>query len=356
MQTPIRVGMFGMGKMGSAMCERLCGLGHDVVAWNRTADRALETVEKIVKRERSGKVLVAATPRHAMNALWYSSKSEATQAVALVVVSDSAAAEALLRGVAIPPNVTVVNVTSGSPDEVRAIAELTTGKYVDGAYSGPPEAARTGTGQLFVSASSKAIVDEIKYVLDALGDVTFAGPIGAARALDYAVVDLAFVSLLSFCSSAAMLDKEGVDWQLFCDKAAVRLSTTPDALRAAARRMRGSTSDDDYARQPVATLATWRNFWASRLPYLQRSNLPEPHLAKFAIDILDKAGASDPTLAKADITRIQQLLRFNEVFRCESRATSDEAVPRESLTMQNAQNTVAEIENSAFRRNPGENS
>lgn len=347
--------MFGMGKMGSAMCERLCGLGHDVVAWNRTADRALETVERIVKREPSGKVLVAATPRHAMNALWYSSKSETTQAVALVVVSDSAAAEALLRGVAVPPNVTVVNVTSGSPDEVRAIAELTAGKYVDGAYSGPPEAARTGKGQLFVSASSKSIVDEIKYILDALGDVTFAGPIGAARALDYAVVDLAFVNLLSFCSSAAMLDKEGVDWQLFCDQAAVRLSTTPDALRAAARRMRSSNSDSDYARQPVATLATWRNFWASRLPYLQSSNLPEPRLAKFAIEILDMAGASDPNLAKADITRIQQILRFDEIVQSEPRATNDVPGARESRPVQNAKNLVAQMEHSPSRSNSSEN-
>src|SRR5436305_14946907 len=49
----VKIGIVGIGKMGAAIATRLLGLGHEVVVWNRTAEKA-----KAV----SG-VKVAATPR-----------------------------------------------------------------------------------------------------------------------------------------------------------------------------------------------------------------------------------------------------------------------------------------------------
>ncbi|KAJ8606426.1 hypothetical protein CTAYLR_010004 [Chrysophaeum taylorii] len=296
----IRVGVLGCGKMGSAMIERLTAMGHGVVAWNRSGQRAIQAAEKCVQERPSSRVLVAATPRHAMSALSYSEES----AVAIVMVTDCEAAQAMLKDLEIPANVVVANLTSGSPTDGRRTAEVVKGAYIDGAYCGPPEAARSGSGQVFVSGS-EADYEAAKDVLGNLGRVRFlAGPVGASRALDYAVVDLAFVNLVSFCASAAMLEKEGVEWEVFCEEAESRLAATPVALRLAADRMRREV---DYHEDQVATLKTWRHFWASRIPYFREADLAEPHLARFAVDLLDKAGAQDPSLADSDITRLQEV-------------------------------------------------
>ena len=36
----MKIGIVGMGKMGSAIAVRLAGLGHEVTVWNRTASKA----------------------------------------------------------------------------------------------------------------------------------------------------------------------------------------------------------------------------------------------------------------------------------------------------------------------------
>lgn len=36
----MKVGIAGTGKMGQAVAQRLMGLGHEVMVWNRTASRA----------------------------------------------------------------------------------------------------------------------------------------------------------------------------------------------------------------------------------------------------------------------------------------------------------------------------
>ena len=158
---------------------------------------------------------------------------------------------------AVASGVAFANLTSGSPDEGRAIAaelallcggEGVAASYVDGAYCGPPAKARCGGGQLFVSSGDGGgVVEKWRGVLATLGDVTFCGDVGASRALDYAVVDLALVNLIAYSANAAMLAREGVDVNLFAREAAKRLATTPAAIETAARRMDASRDETAYA-------------------------------------------------------------------------------------------------------------
>jgi len=94
-------------------------------------------------------------------------------------------------------------------------------------------------------------------------------------------------------------------------EAAKRLSGTPRAIELAAARMAAGRDDASYADKPVATLGTWRNFWASRLPYFVENNFPTV-LVDFAVSILDAAGASDSVRSKADMTRLQEVLKFKD--------------------------------------------
>ena len=285
--------------MGAAAARRLAGLGYEVRVWNRSPDKARALA--------SDRITVAATARDAVE----------TADLCIALLSTTDAVKAVVedcRGLAF--DAVLANLASGSPDDGRAVAAivkeaLPNAFYVDGAYCGPPSALEQGTGQLFVSYENgeNALDARAGAALRALGVTTFCAGIGAARALDYAVVDMAFVTLMSYASNAAMLEEEGVSTEVAIEAIRRRLAAAPAALEAAAARM-ADRSDGAYESDPTATLATWRNFWASRRPYLDAIGASRV-LPDFCIDVLDRAGASGPH-AGADATRVQEVLRYND--------------------------------------------
>jgi len=42
----MRIGIAGLGRMGTAMAERLMEVGHDLTVWNRSPEKAKPLVEK----------------------------------------------------------------------------------------------------------------------------------------------------------------------------------------------------------------------------------------------------------------------------------------------------------------------
>ncbi len=104
-----------------------------------------------------------------------------------------------------------------------------------------------------------------------------------------------------------MLDREGVDLDLFHVAAAHRLETVPAALAACAARME-DRAEESYRRAPTATLGTWRNFWSSRLPYFDAHGIPA-QFARFVVDLIDRAGGGG-VHARADLTRLQETVRY----------------------------------------------
>ena len=305
----------GCGKMGTGMMERLLGSEEAIMCWNRTTEGAAKAAGAAMTAAKRGKVFVAGEVGHVVNALHSMDKG-----MMLVVVSDAKAATEVIEtavkekarlGETTAFRTTLVNLTSGCPDEGRAMRAAAGSHfdYIDGCYCGPPSAAREGSGSLFLSADDEKIMtDSTRAILERLGALTYAGPIGASRALDYAVVDLALVNYISMASNFPMLEKEKVDIEkVFLPAAEARLNAVPASLAKASKKMQ---DDTDYYTDPVATLGTWRNFWASRLPYLEKHGLPEHKLAQFVIKLLDDAGAQDNAYKNADITRLQEILRF----------------------------------------------
>ena len=286
--------------MGAASARRLAGLGYDVRVWNRSADKAEALAQTMPS------ITVAATARDAVET--------ADLCIALLATTD--AVKAVVEELPRSFDAVLANLASGSPDDGRAVAAavaeaLPNAIYVDGAYCGPPSALEQGTGQLFVScAGDEAALDaRAGAALRALGVTTFCEGVGAARALDYAVVDMAFVTLMSYASNAAMLEEEGVSTEVAIEAISRRLAAAPAALEAAAARM-ADRSDGAYESDPTATLATWRNFFDSRRPYLDAIGASRV-LPDFCIDVLDRAGANGAH-AGADVTRVQEVLRYND--------------------------------------------
>lgn len=76
----------------------------------------------------------------------------------------------------------------------------------------------TGAGAVFASSDTAGLVEQYKTLLGHLGNVVDCGKVGASRALDYGVVDLAFINFLSFASNLEMMEREGVDPKIFFEQ------------------------------------------------------------------------------------------------------------------------------------------
>ena len=299
--TRARVALLGMGKMGSAMALRLREKGHAISIWSRTAAKAEEVRAQILP----GECTVSATPAQCIAAA-------ALDAPVVVVLSDTTSCLALIEELNHALNRrTLVNLCSGSPDDGRQVgdrlAALTDVRYADGSYCGPPAKARQGAGLLFLSGSDPDVVEPIRPLLSELGEVSDVGPIGASRALDYAVVDLALVSYGSLCSNIEMLGREGVDRSLLHACMAKRLAMLPQALKDLHARM-DCRSDESYHERPVATLRTIRDFWASRLPYMDARRIPSDW-PRFMAALCERAAGSGGEHLDADVSRMQEAMR-----------------------------------------------
>ena len=113
--------------------------------------------------------------------------ASAPDAMVVIVLSDTAACLETLKSIVdVLDGRTVVNLTSGSPDDGRTVAAMMPAgaAYMDGAYCGPPAKARQGAGVLFLSSEAAAEVERLRSSLSMLGELCFTGTrIGASRAL-----------------------------------------------------------------------------------------------------------------------------------------------------------------------------
>ena len=297
--------LLGMGKMGGAMALRLREKGHHISIWNRTAAKATAVKEEAAQIGENA----ACELFEDSNAAVQHSSPDST---VILIVSDTAACFDTLDSIKSQLNGrTVVNLTSGSPDDGRKIAAAladTNSAYIDGAYCGPPAKARAGSGILFLSAEQQDDVERLRPTLEALGEVAFAGTkIGSSRALDYAVVDLALVCYNSYFSNLAMLEQEGVDQALVREHAAKRLATVAPALGLLhARAGAAQRSDDEYKAKPIVTLQTLRGWWSGRLPYLEARGIPT-EWPRFMAGLAERA--SEGGHETADVTRHLEVMR-----------------------------------------------
>ena len=196
---PPRCAVLGLGKMGGAMCRRLVRADFAVVGWNRTA-AAAAALRDLVANERGNGGGSAAGAAEAVDVLPSApltlvsggSAAEALRmlppaSLVLVVFSTTADVLALVADGGVRAALsghTLANLTSGSPDDGRAVAAAVGGcacTYIDGAYCGGPPKALAGGGELFLSAEDEATaVAPWRAHFGALGAVAFCGAIGSS--------------------------------------------------------------------------------------------------------------------------------------------------------------------------------
>ncbi|OLT36062.1 hypothetical protein BJF79_31555 [Actinomadura sp. CNU-125] len=197
MKAPVTV--VGLGPMGKAMAATFLKNGHPTTVWNRTASKAAPLVEQ-------GATL-AATP------------DEALAASELVVISqtDYKAMYSSLDGAQMKGRV-LVNLSSGSPDELRRAGEWASGngaELLTGGVMVPPPGIGQPSAYIFYSGPEE-LLDRHRETLRELGDTTYVGADHGLSNLYYqAQLYLFWSTLTAYMHSIAMLESAGVSAEQF---------------------------------------------------------------------------------------------------------------------------------------------
>ncbi|MFL5718874.1 MAG: NAD(P)-dependent oxidoreductase [Chloroflexota bacterium] len=194
--------VLGMGRMGSAMAERLAGQGVEVVVYNRTPDRATALAEKIGAS-------VAATPAEA------ASRVE----VVITMVADDDAVREMFEGpdgiaVGIRQGSVAVDMSTVLPDTIRAVAprvQARSAGILDAPVSGSVSSTLAGELTVMVGGESGDL-ERARPILECLARRVFhLGPLGSGAVMKLAVNTLIFGLNGAVAEGLVLAERNGID-------------------------------------------------------------------------------------------------------------------------------------------------
>ncbi|GAA2160038.1 NAD(P)-dependent oxidoreductase [Actinomadura napierensis] len=197
MKCPVTV--IGLGPMGATMARTFLANGHPTTVWNRTPSKAAALVEQ-------GAALAATV-------------SDALAAAELVVISqtDYTAMSDSIGDADVKDRV-LVNLSSGSPDELRRAAVWAGERGADlltGGVMVPPPGIGQPGAYVFYSGP-EAVLDRHRETLAELGDAAFVGTDPGLAMLYYqAQLYLFWSTLTAYMHAVALLGSAGVSAQQF---------------------------------------------------------------------------------------------------------------------------------------------
>ncbi len=226
----MRIGIAGLGKMGTAMAARLHEAGEDVTVWNRSRAKA----------EATG-LAVADTPRDL---------AERTEAV-ISMLFDAPAVQAVYYGadglIAAAQGKLFIEMSTVRPETQQTLAEAV--RQAGGAFVECPVGGTTGparSGQLLGLAGGEAAdVERARPVLEKLcRRIEHMGPVGAGASAKLAINLPLLVFWQSFGEAMALVRHLGKDpdWlvQLFSETAG-----GPNVLKAKAKAVAAALAGDE---------------------------------------------------------------------------------------------------------------
>lgn len=228
MQSIAVIGFVGLGGMGSRMTRRLMGSGHELVVWNRTADKASKLAERGAR--------VADSPADLSREV----------DVVMTMVADPAALRDVTEGPdgvasGVRPSTTVIEMSTVGPGAVERLASVlpTETPLLDAPVLGSLSEAESGSLKVFVGGPT-AVYERWAPVLAGLGSVLHVGPLGAGAAAKLVANTTLFGVLGALGEALAVARALGLPR----DKTFDVLAATP--LAAQAERRRPSIESGDY--------------------------------------------------------------------------------------------------------------
>lgn len=199
----MNIALLGTGLLGRAIAERLQAVGHTVVAYNRTATKALPL--------QAHGITVVGTPEHAV----------AQADCVLLVLTDAAAIRAVLLS---PPcsaalrRKTIIQMGTIGSGESRTIQHEVKGcggSYCEAPVLGSLAEAKAGTLFVMVGATEEQFA-RLSPLLRSLGrEPRLIGPVGTAAALKLALNQLIAAEMSAFALSLGLVQRSGVSVDTF---------------------------------------------------------------------------------------------------------------------------------------------
>jgi 3-hydroxyisobutyrate dehydrogenase-like beta-hydroxyacid dehydrogenase len=193
------VAFLGLGLMGAPMARRLLDAGHQLVVWNRSADKAAPLVEAGARP--------APTPREA---------AAGAEAV-ITMLADPTALAAVTEGedgvaAGVADGATVLEMSTVGPPAVHRLRDaLPDGvTLIDSPVLGSTPQAEDGSLQLFVGGDADA-VERWLPLLRTFGSPTPVGPLGSGAAAKLVVNSTLGGTLALFGEALALADGLGLD-------------------------------------------------------------------------------------------------------------------------------------------------
>ena len=224
-----RVGIVGVGAMGSGFAGRLLARGHRVCVWNRTR-AALDSLVALGAAAGQSPAEVAAASDFVITIV--------SDPVALRAVSEGA--EGVAAGA--HPGLIAMEMSTVGPDAIRALRETlpASSAMLDAPVHGPPAAARAGSLAIFVGGDTD-VLEQARPVLELLGSVLHIGPLGSAAGAKL-IVQTTLVGTLALLGEAlALAEAFSVPREVMFDV----LAQTP--LASQAQRRRPMVESGDYS-------------------------------------------------------------------------------------------------------------
>ena len=192
------VTVIGLGAMGSAIANAFLNAGHDTTVWNRGKERLAEFQNSGANCEPDIAKAIVESP------------------LVVVCIDDYAATWALMEENALGSVLsgrTLVQFSTGTPEEARNTetgAKLHETAYLDGAILAYPR--EIGHDALVTVSGDEGTYAGVQHMLAALStDVRYLGDsIGAAAALDIAVMSYYILTHLDLVHAALICESEGV--------------------------------------------------------------------------------------------------------------------------------------------------
>jgi len=191
-----QVSVLGLGRMGSALADALISAGYRTTVWNRTPARADDLVGKGAVRASTVRDAVQVSP------------------LVIVCVDDYAAVRQVLdANVSDLAGRTLVNLTTGTPEDAQAMAAWTSdqgARYLDGAMMAVPQTVATPDAFFLYSGAEDAF-DAHRQLLETLATSHYLGADAAVAELwDLALLDSGYATLTGFLHGAALLNTANV--------------------------------------------------------------------------------------------------------------------------------------------------
>jgi 3-hydroxyisobutyrate dehydrogenase-like beta-hydroxyacid dehydrogenase len=166
-----RIGFLGLGEMGTPMASRLLRAGHEVIVWNRTAERTAPLAQQ-------GAAVASCPAKAAAGANFVITMLATPEALEQVLFGTAGLVPALSTGQVL------IDMSTVGPDEIRSVdARMPKGvSLVDAPVRGSLPQATSGRLDIFVGATDEDY-ERVRPILESLGSVRHVGGQGSGAAM-----------------------------------------------------------------------------------------------------------------------------------------------------------------------------